>query len=146
MQDLRNTVISYQKPGVRLRGLLARAERLLFTQEPPCPRSWGRTGPRPTPPADSFRENGHISAAGAELMLFYITAYDFEPRGPLYKHCNPPNISGLRTLGEGGFGWDGTNLAGNWNLFDVEFWFQRDIQLFIDLVVASELGWCVAGP
>ena len=30
-----------------------------------------------------------------ELARFFIVSSGIEPEGTIYKHCNPPNISGL---------------------------------------------------
>lgn len=45
-------------------------------------------------------------------------------------------------------GWDKMQLAGNFNLFDLDFWFTEDVQDFVRLVLDSdqqyESRWCAA--
>lgn len=88
-----------------------------------------------------FVENGGISGGGAELMAFYLKSFEMTPAGPLLSHCKPPNMTGLHSLQEDGTGWTPYNLAGNWNLFDLDFWFRKDVQIFVDLVRASHMIW-----
>ena len=87
-----------------------------------------------------FEENGGISGGGAALMRFFVEAYGFTPTGPVLAHCEPAGLEGLVAWNETTrTGWRPMNLAGNWNLFDIDFWFGDDVQRFIRLVLASDL-------
>ena len=51
------------------------------------------------------------------------TAFSKGIKGPIFKHCNPPDRSGLRTASttytetEGREGWDSKCISGNFNIF-----------------------------
>lgn len=40
-----------------------------------------------------------------------------------------------------GGGWSRMQLAGNWNLFDMDFWFTEKVQDFITLALDSGMQW-----
>lgn len=83
-------------------------------------------------------ESPGIAQGTAELMRFYIKAYDYTPEGPVFEHCNPPNITGLAS----GAGYTAWSLAGNWNIIDLDFWFGRlEVRRLLRLVHASGLVW-----
>ena len=112
-----------------------------------------------------------IRGGGAELMAFFIHAYRYKPQGEVYAHCSPPGLRGLYSHGNCGHGvatseltfnrsvspntdgfweatvsglaggWDGSQLSGHWNTFDLDFWFRPDVARFISLCSASKMVW-----
>lgn len=69
--------------------------------------------------------------------FFLIEKQTAQPKGDLFDHCTPKNISGLYTWqafdgidpGPQTGGWDRMQLAGNWNLFDLQLWFSESVQV-----------------
>ncbi len=96
----------------------------------------------------------------AEITRYWIATrkgLKWQPPGELFEHCKPQNLDGLHTNPEPcwwGFpnstGWDGYMIAGNFNTFSIDFWFQEHVQDFIHLIVRSnghiEQRWVDVSP
>lgn len=78
-----------------------------------------------------------------ELARFFIVSLEIEPEGTIYKHCNPPNISGLYLppISEKNDwskeGWDKSYLYGNCVFMRLDFWSSRYVQDFVRLCLDS---------
>ena len=56
-------------------------------------------------------------------------------KGPIFKHCNPKDRSGLRTATTrdstvpGWQGWDALCIAGHFSIFSLDWWFSWEVQV-----------------
>jgi len=64
-------------------------------------------------------------------------------QGPIFRHCNPQDRSGLRTAPTrdaqtpGWSGWDALCIAGHFSIFDLDWWFSWQVQDFVQLVLRT---------
>ena len=101
----------------------------------------------------ALNETREVTAGLPELAAYYLATRSLEPAGPLFAHRVPPDARGLHTLVPGApqpNGWDAQSLAGNFNIFDIAFWFSPPVQDFVQLVWESrgciEQRWNELGP
>ena len=51
------------------------------------------------------------------------------PNGALFEHLDPPNIIGLTSDG-----WDKKYYRGAFNIFSIDFWFDKSVQDYLQLL------------
>ena len=95
-----------------------------------------------------FHEVEGYSVGLPELTRYWIvTRYgrNWKPIGDLFDHLKPQNLTGLSTEG-----WDARNLAGHFNTFKLDFWFQEPVQDYVHVLLRSnghvEQRWNELGP
>lgn len=91
-----------------------------------------------------------------ELTRYFLVTEQIVP-ATLFEHCSPPSIDGLYTLSSKAFpgdvrggrdlqngllapehgGWDRTVISGNLVVINTEFWFRRDVQKYLRLVLGT---------
>lgn len=80
-----------------------------------------------------------------ELTRFYIVGEQITP-ATLFDHCQPPNMHGLYTSASETFtnldtpsqgGWDRSAPYGNFVLYNLDFWFQENVQQYVKFVVST---------
>ena len=64
--------------------------------------------------------------------MYFITSRRLEPKR-LYDDCIPPNRSGATTDG-----WKSTVMYGNFITVSIDFWFQPEVQDFLQLVLSTQ--------
>lgn len=67
-----------------------------------------------------------------ELTRYWLTIKGLAPKGALFKHVNPPNMDGVTSAG-----WDRMYHPGYFMIFDVDFWFQHEVQDYLTTVFRS---------
>lgn len=103
-------------------------------------------------PDDSIAELGL-----AELTRYHIITSGIQPT-QLYEHCQPPRLEGVftripsphyapKTMPESWnttfvksqryMGWDSSVIYGYIYVLDVDFWFQKEVQRYVRLVIGS---------
>mmetsp|Transcript_39883 Transcript_39883/g.88648 ORF Transcript_39883/g.88648 Transcript_39883/m.88648 type:complete len:381 (+) Transcript_39883:198-1340(+) len=106
-----------------------------------------------------FYENLAFFQGLPELARFWLVTrrgggcngWDLRVAGPLWNHTHPPGLDGLYTPithceGAASYaifqnktweGYSGWCIAGHYTIWDLEFWFQEDVQDFVHLVLRS---------
>lgn len=82
--------------------------------------------------SDIIYENTHVVLGLAELTNFWIRMNKYEPKGNLFAHCKPPNLSGLTSET-----WDKSYHPGFWFITSVPWWFSEQPQSYLETVLRS---------
>lgn len=67
-----------------------------------------------------------------ELTRYWLTIRGHTPKGALFKHVNPPDMSGVTSAG-----WDRMYHPGYFIIISMEFWFQNEVQDYLTTVFRS---------
>ncbi len=67
-----------------------------------------------------------------DLTHYWMTLKTYTPKGPLFKHLDPPSVEGLTSAG-----WDRLVHPGYFIIISTEFWFQKLVQDYLTTVFRS---------
>mmetsp|Transcript_1550 Transcript_1550/g.2631 ORF Transcript_1550/g.2631 Transcript_1550/m.2631 type:complete len:383 (-) Transcript_1550:1744-2892(-) len=67
-----------------------------------------------------------------ELTQYWLAIRKKQPKGPLYKHVNPPNMMGINSAG-----WDRMYHPGYFIIIGVDWWFSEETQDYLTTVLRS---------
>ena len=80
-----------------------------------------------------------VTSGLPELTRYYLVTEQLEFPPTLARNCNPPTMEGLYTSTSWNStgGWNRKILYGNFLLLSVNFWYRRDVQNFVQLVLRT---------
>ena len=88
----------------------------------------------------SNRASVNVTLGLAELTRYFLVSERYTPTQLFVEDVEPPDLSGLYSEGDGGpigGGYRRRNLAGNFLMLSLDFWYEPLVQRFVELVMST---------